>query len=123
MKRYAVHEEDFELNQLVGRSYKLVVGSDQLPCRAINGGVCFFPPHTHAPGHVHQLEEEVVYCVQGRGEVVVDGQPEPIRPGTFIVFPPKVLHSINNTSDKTIKLVYLFSPKCKVGKYPNVTSG
>lgn len=122
MKHYAVHEDDFEMQELVGRAYKFIVGSDRLACRAINGGVSFFPPHAHAPGHVHDVEEEVIYCLEGEGQIVVDGQPEPIRPGTFMAVPPGLLHSINNTGDKTIKLVYLFSPKCKIGQYPNVPS-
>ncbi|NIA06482.1 MAG: cupin domain-containing protein [Actinobacteria bacterium] len=122
MKRYTAHEDDFELNELVGRSYKLIVGSEQLLCEAINGGVSFFGPQAHAPGHVHETEEEVAYCLEGTGQAVIDGKAETIRPGTFIVFPPKVLHSINNTGDKTIKLLYLFSPKCKIGQYSNVPS-
>lgn len=122
MTRYAVHEDDFKINELVGRSYKLIVGTDELPCNAINGGVSFFPPHAHAPGHVHDKEEEVVYCLEGEGEVVVEGKSEPIRPGSFMVFPPGVLHSINNTGDETIKLLYVFSPKCKIGQYPNVSN-
>jgi len=122
MRRYAVHEDDFEVNELVGRSYKLIVGSDRLSCKAINGGISFFPPNARAPGHIHDVGEEVIYCLEGEGEVVVEGEPEPIRPGTFIVVPPKLLHNINNTGDKTIKLLYLFSPKIEIGNYPNIPS-
>lgn len=122
MNRHVGYEDDFEMNELVGRSYKLIVGTEQLPCEAINGGVSFFPPKAHAPGHTHDVEEEVIYCLQGEGEVVLDGRPEPLRPGTFVVFRPGVLHSINNTGDATIKLLYVFSPKCRIGQYPNVPS-
>jgi len=123
MEKYTAHEEDFELVELVGRTHKVIVGSDRLPCRAMNGGVSFFLPHIHAPGHTHGAEEEVVYCLEGEGEVVVEGESETIRPGTFVVVPPGVLHSINNTGDVTIKLLYLFSPKCKIGQYPDIPSG
>ena len=122
MTEHVAHEDDFEVHELVGRSYKLIVGADELPCQRINGGVSFFPARAHAPGHRHELEEEVVYCLEGQGQAVIDGKAEPIRPGTFIVFPPKSLHSINNTGARTIKLLYLFSPPCKIGDYSNVSN-
>ncbi len=122
MSRYVAHEDDFDIEELVGRSYKLIVGSNKLPCDAITGVVSFFPPHAHAPGHIHDVAEEVIYCLEGQGEIAVDGKLEPIHPGSFIVIPPRLLHSINNTSDKTIKLLCLFSPKIQVGRYPNISS-
>ena len=97
MKKNVAHENEFELKELLGRSYKLIIGSQRLPCQAINGGVSFFPPHAHAPAHVHQAEEEVAYCLEGKGEAVIGGKSEPICPGTFIIFPRNVSHSINNT--------------------------
>ena len=103
MKKNVAHENEFELKELLGRSYKLIIGSQRLPCQAINGGVSFFPPHAHAPAHVHQAEEEVAYCLEGKGEAVIGGKSEPICPGTFIIFPRNVSHSINNTGDQTIK--------------------
>ena len=122
-QKYVMHEEEADLQELVGRSYKLIVGSRRLPCRAMNGGVSLFPPHAHAPGHVHEAEEEVIYCLEGRGEIMVESKPEPLRPGCFVVIPPNILHSINNTGEKTIKLIFLFSPPCKIGKYKDITSG
>jgi quercetin dioxygenase-like cupin family protein len=117
-----MHEDEAEIKELVGRKYKLIVGSERLPCHAINGGVSFFPPYVHAPGHVHEKEEEVIYCLEGHGEIVIEGTHEPIKSGSFIVVPPGLVHSINNTGDKTIKLIYLFSPQCKIGQYPNIPS-
>jgi quercetin dioxygenase-like cupin family protein len=122
MQKHVLHEDECKCAQLDGRSYKHIVGSERLPCAGVNGGVSFFGPRAHAPSHVHQREEEVVYCVQGEGEIVLDGQPEAIRPGSFVVIPRGVLHSINNTGDREIKLVFLFSPPCDIGNYPNVPS-
>ena len=122
MTKYTAHEDEFELNELVGRSYKLIVGSDELPCDDVNAVVSFFPPCAKAPGHVHDIAKEIIYCLEGEGEIVIGGEAEPIRRGTFIVVPPKILHNINNTSDKTIKLLCLFSPKIEIGQYPNVSS-
>jgi quercetin dioxygenase-like cupin family protein len=119
-KRHTLHEDDAQLAQLKGRSYKLIVGSEELPSMRFNGGVSFFPPHAHAPGHVHDTEEEVIYVLEGTGETVIDGVAEELRPGTFCIFPMGCLHSINNTGNNAIKLLYLFTPPADIGNYPNV---
>ena len=116
---YSIHEDTVALKQLKGRSYKLLGCEDTIGCKNLNMGVSFFPPGLHAPGHVHETEEEVVYCMQGSGELVIDGEPEKINPGTVVFMPPKSLHSVNNTGKETIKLLFIFSPGAKIGQYGN----
>lgn len=118
--RHTLHEDLVAPSQLKGRSFKLIVGSQRLPSRNINGGVSFFPPHAHAPGHIHQREEEVVFVLEGSGELVADGVAERICPGTFYLIPPGVLHSVNNTGQVTIKLLFLFTPPAAIGDYPDI---
>ena len=118
--RLTLHEDDAPLNELKGRSYKLIVGSKDLPSCHFNGGVSFFPPRTHAPGHVHENEEEVIYVLEGSGEAVIDGVAEELRPGTFCVFPTGSMHSINNTGDVAIKLLFIFTPPAEIGNYPDL---
>jgi quercetin dioxygenase-like cupin family protein len=117
---YTIHESDVELKKLVGRAYKLLFGSDVLGCKNLCGGVSFFPPRRHAPGHVHDKAEEIIYVVKGHGELVIGKKKERIRPGSFGYIRKGVLHSINNTGTSTIKLVYVFSPPVRVGKYKNI---
>lgn len=118
--RHTLHEDDAPMRQLKGRSYKLIVGSKELPSSRFNGGLSFFPPHAHAPGHIHDKEEEVIFVLEGTGEVVIDGVAEKLRPGTFCVFPTGCLHSINNTGNATIKLLYLFTPPANIGNYQDI---
>lgn len=119
---YSIHEDDAELNKLKGRDYKLLGYRDTIGCKNLCVGVSFFPPGKHAPGHIHDKEEEVVYCLEGTGEIVIDGKPEKIRPGTVVYMPPKSLHSVNNTGKETIKLLFIFSPGAKIGEYKDYES-
>ena len=119
-RRHTLHEDEVPLGELKGRSYKLVVGSENLASRHFDGGVSFFPPRSHGPGHIHEREEEVIYVLEGSGQAVIDGVGEELRPGTFCVFPIGSLHSINNTGDTTIKLLFLFTPPADIGNYPDV---
>ena len=119
---YSIHEDDVSLKKLKGRSYKLLGCRSTIGCKNLCMGVSFFPPNVHAPGHIHDKEEEVIYCLEGTGEIVVNGKPEKIKPGTSVYFPPKSLHSVNNTGKETIKLLFIFSPSAKIGAYKNYES-
>ena len=85
-------------------------------------GCVFFSANKHAPAHIHDKEEEVVYCLEGKGEIIIDGKPEEIKPGTVVFMPPGSLHSVNNTGDEMIKLLFAFSPAAKIGAYKNYNS-
>jgi mannose-6-phosphate isomerase-like protein (cupin superfamily) len=62
-------------------------------------------------------EEEIIYILTSKGEMYFDSKPEKIEKGTCIFIPPKVVHSINNTSNEVLKLAYVFSPPTKQGSY------
>ena len=116
-RKYTLHEDEVQLNHLVGRKYKLMTGEGKLGSSNMCFGISFFPPQIHAPGHIHEKEEEMVYVLEGRGEMVLDGFVEEIREGTFICIPSGIEHSVNNTGDKTVKLLYVFSPPLIIGAY------
>jgi len=119
---YSIHEDDIDLKQLKGRKYKLLASRDTLGCENMCAGVSFFPPGKHAPGHIHDKEEEIIYCLEGTGELVIDGHRENLQPGTIAYVPSKSLHSVNNTGDDTIKLFFVYSPSAKLGAYKDYDS-
>ena len=43
--------------------------------------------------------------------------PKECEPGTCVYVPPGVEHSINNTGDEVLKVVYVFSPPVVQGSY------
>jgi quercetin dioxygenase-like cupin family protein len=119
---YSTNEDEIKLIELKGRSYKLLASKETIGCRNLCVGVSFFPAGKHAPGHIHKDEEEVIYCLEGNGEALIDGNSIKIQPGTVIYFPPDSLHSINNTGKEEIKLLFIFSPSAKIGAYENYES-
>ena len=119
---YSIHEDDIKIMELKGRDYKLLASKETIGCKNLCAGVSFFAAGKHAPGHIHNNEEEVIYCLEGNGEAVIDGKNMKIKPGTVVYFPPGSLHSINNTGKETIKLLFMFSPSAKIGAYENYES-
>lgn len=118
MKKYTIHEEEVKAVSLPGREHKMIIGPDHFgKSKNMCFGVATFPANQHAPAHVHDRQEEIIYIICGEGEVYFDGVPEHVEPGSCIYIPPGIEHSINNQSDIGMKLVYAFSPPAKQGSY------
>lgn len=118
MDKHTIHESEIAAVNLPGRAHKMIVGPLNFgPAEHMCFGVADFPPNQHAPAHVHEESEEILYVLTGSGEFYFDGSPEMIEPGMCIYVPPGVTHSINNTSDDVLKVIYVFSPPVKQGSY------
>src|SRR5512139_3467206 len=67
------------------------------------------PGFTSNP-HSHDDNEEVFYCVSGRGRIRVDDEEMPLEPGATIYVPPKCVHQLINDGDEILKVVSAVSP-------------
>ena len=86
--------------------------------------VTIVPPGKRAfPFHSHQANEEMVYVIEGTGEVRIGEAVYPIRPGDIVACPPggkETAHQVINTG--TVELKYLavstkISPE--IAEYPD----
>jgi quercetin dioxygenase-like cupin family protein len=60
--------------------------------------------------HVHRVQEETFYVLEGECEWQVDGQLVRAGPGTYLFIPPGVPHNIANASDKPARMLMTVSP-------------
>jgi quercetin dioxygenase-like cupin family protein len=60
--------------------------------------------------HVHRVQEETFYVLEGECEWQVDGQLVRATPGTYLFIPPGVPHNIANASDKPARMLMTVSP-------------
>ena len=75
-RMYTIHERDVEAKELPGRKHKMIIGPDNFgAAKTMCFGVADFPPNAHAPGHVHDVQEEILYVLSGAGEMYFDGSP------------------------------------------------
>jgi mannose-6-phosphate isomerase-like protein (cupin superfamily) len=88
------------------------MGSDQM-C----AGVAVFPAGKHAPPHVHDAAEEILYVLSGRGRMHFNGTAEPIEPGTFMLARQGVEHSLEADPGEDLRVFYVFSPPVRQGSY------
>ena len=68
------------------------------------------PPGFSTGLHVHRVQEETFYVLEGQCEWKVGDELIHARPGTYIFIPPGVPHNIGNASDKPARLLMTVSP-------------
>lgn len=106
---YSIHVSEAQILDLVGRKVKVMVGLDKLQSDKLTVGVTEVPPLSEMQPHTHDDKEEIIFILEGNGEVVIDGAREAFEPMTAIVFPQGKEHQVKNKSKSTLKFVFIFN--------------
>lgn len=91
-----------------GREYRILAGPET-GFRSGTHFVGYIPPGEAAPVHYHRYDE-VIYVIEGEGVLHIDGEHNPLRAGSCVHLPSRVLHQIENTGDVPIREVAVFVP-------------
>jgi mannose-6-phosphate isomerase-like protein (cupin superfamily) len=65
------------------------------PCEAVEWASV--PPGGLSGEHLHTRTEEIYFVVSGRGEVLLNGTPQPVRPGSVVLTGIGSTHGLRNT--------------------------
>ena len=60
--------------------------------------------------HVHRVQEETFYVLEGECQWQIGEQHIRATPGTYVFIPPGVPHNIGNASDKPARMIMTVSP-------------
>jgi len=63
-----------------------------------------------AQAHRHQRMTEVYYFLEGTGEIELDGQRTPVRPGMAVMIPPGVVHRAVVAPDQEMTILNFVMP-------------
>jgi quercetin dioxygenase-like cupin family protein len=77
-------------------------------CSSATQFVGLIPPG-RAPDHYHDYDE-VIYVLEGEGELVIDEETVPLRPGSCIHLPRTLVHCLANTGDQELRVLGVFRP-------------
>jgi mannose-6-phosphate isomerase-like protein (cupin superfamily) len=69
-----------------------------------------FPPGTFVPPHIHPTQDEFIYMLEGRFDLVLDGQEMVAHPGDLVRLPRGIPHGIFNKTDTAVKCLFWVSP-------------
>ena|SRR5688572_15383096 len=67
-------------------------------------------PGEGPPLHVHANEDEVIYFVDGRFRMMIDGADRDVSSGSFAFIPKGVPHTWQNVGDAPGRLLVMFMP-------------
>jgi mannose-6-phosphate isomerase-like protein (cupin superfamily) len=67
-------------------------------------------PHRGAPAHIHHLEDEAFYVLEGKFEVECADESFRAGPGSFVLLPKGLPHRFQNISEKPGRLLCVQSP-------------
>jgi mannose-6-phosphate isomerase-like protein (cupin superfamily) len=84
------------------------------PLNSGETGLCvliqILDPGTRVPVHHHEEAEQVLFCISGRGKVLIAGHEIDAKPGTTVHVPKRIAHGIANTGDEPLSVLETTSP-------------
>lgn len=60
--------------------------------------------------HVHRVQEETFFVIEGECTWQIDGRTVNATPGAYVFIPPGVPHNISNASGRTARMIMTVSP-------------
>ncbi len=62
------------------------------------------------PVHTHEKSIDSIYCLNGSGEVFIDGSWRPLSEGDYCFVPPAEEHGVRNISEQQLELFIVHCP-------------
>ena len=106
-----------------GRQTRVMLGENG----AINGdyfcqGYVVVNPSGTVPEHEHETVESYT-ILQGRGEITVSGETQPVGPGDMVYIERGQPHGLRNTGDCDMHMMFVYAPKMVVDHWAQEASG
>jgi len=77
-------------------------------CGSVTQFIGLVPPG-RAPDHFHTYDE-VIYILEGQGELHIGGEQAELRPGSCVHLPARLVHCLANTGETELRLLGVFRP-------------
>lgn len=112
-----IHVKDVKGMELPGRVWKMLVGPSAGGCKNMVFGIVEFPADSKPTGHRHGKEEEIIYVISGRGEVIIGAERRKLETGVAVYIPPLIDHQVIVEGGEPLVLACVFSPPLIPGSY------
>ena len=86
------------------------ISPDNCSSNFISMGVQAIAENGYVRGHWHSKHEEILFCFEGEGEVLVNDVPHRFVPGTTVFVGRWVRHKITNTGRGYLKMTWTYLP-------------
>jgi mannose-6-phosphate isomerase-like protein (cupin superfamily) len=90
-----------------GRMFRLLATPD-VGCATVTQFVGYIPIG-RAPDHFHRYDE-VIYVLEGRGALHIDGESAPLHAGSCVHLPARLVHCLENIGPGEMQVLGVFRP-------------
>ena len=80
-----------------GALSKALVGPDNSGSSRIDFRISRYAPNAYVQEHVHKVQEQIYYVLEGEGVLTLDDERHLMRSHDYVYVPPGVRHSFTNT--------------------------
>ena len=113
-----ININDVEPIHLEGRDLSWIVTEETVGAKQMAIAVMqCFPNAIVKPLHSHKGIEEVIYILEGQGEIWIDDELIAFKEGDAVFFPADSKHQVRNTSDVMLKTLSIFSQPTSPDQY------
>jgi len=88
-----------------GALSKALVGPDNSGSERIDFRISRYAPNAYVQEHVHKVQEQIYYVLEGNGVLTLDDTEHLMGPHDYVYVPPGVRHSFTNSG--LVGLVFL----------------
>ena len=117
---YSIREQDVEGDRIGPPHQRVIrhlVTPENMGSQYLWLGTSSVDPGFTSNAHSHEDQEEVFYCVSGRGRIRVDDEEVQVEPGVVVFCPVKSVHQLINDGDEVLKVVSAVAPPFIPEKY------
>ncbi len=93
-----------------GALSKELAGPETTGSRRIDFRISRYAPMAYVQEHVHQVQEQVYYVLEGEGLLTLDKERHLMRPHDYVYVPPGVRHSFTNTGLDGLVFLVITTP-------------
>lgn len=94
-----------------GALSKALVGPENSGSRLLDFRISRYAPNAYVQEHVHKVQEQVYYVLEGEGVLTVGRQRHLMRPHDYVYLPPGVPHSFTNTGTSGLVFLVVTTPE------------
>ena len=94
-----------------GALSKALVGPENSGSRLLDFRISRYAPNAYVQEHVHKVQEQVYYVLEGEGVLTVGERRHLMRPHDYVYLPPGVPHSFTNTGTSGLVFLVVTTPE------------
>ncbi len=99
--------QSLNINELTRYSSEARVNQPLLGSKDFVTRMNCYEPGQVTPFHVHPNDDEVIFCVEGRGAITFEARaPVPMTPGSLVSLPAGLPHGIEAAKDSRMVVIY-----------------